>query len=162
MNAPRTLNQALAGSTAAALLARVAAAEQIAAILAPECARLRLGFDPATPGRFELRETEVQIKVDSAAQAAKLRQAMPRLTQALASQGWGGLALKLKVAPPGAREEETVPQEHGPAREPSASGAVAVSELAGELASEEPESRLARMLAKLARTLGRRTPGQVP
>lgn len=158
MNPTRTLAQALATSPAAGLLARVAAAERVAEILTPECARLRLGFDPGSAGRFDVRDTEVLINVDSAAQAAKLRQALPRLTQALATRGFGGLAVKVKVAPPGGRDASDEPQSHGPAREPNAAGATAVGELAGDLAAEEPESRLARMLGKLARTLGRRKP----
>lgn len=153
MNPTRTVAQALAASPAAGLLARVEAAQRICEILAPECRRLRLGFDPDTPGRFELREKDVLVNVDSAAQAAKLRQALPRLTQALGTRGFGAYSLKLKVMPPGAREVviEIDPSRYGPARLPSVRGSQAVAHLALGL----PDSRLRSALEKLEKTLAR-------
>ncbi|MEG0820157.1 MAG: hypothetical protein RR101_00215 [Burkholderiaceae bacterium] len=153
MTPTRTVAQALAVSPAAALLARVEAAQRISALLGPECARLRLGFDAATPGRFELREKEVLINLDSAAQAAKLRQALPRLTQTLQQKGFGAYGIKLRVQPPGGRDEviDLDPSRYGPPRDPSAGGARAVHRLALEL----PLSDLRSALEKLEQTLGR-------
>ncbi len=156
MNPTRTLAQALATSPVAGLLARVEAAQRIAAILAPECARLRLGFDASAPGRCELREKDIVLNLDSAAQAAKLRQALPRLNQALQQQGYGVYAIRIKVQPPGGRDQAAAldPARYGPARHLSAGGAQAVHHLAAQL----PRSDLREALEKLEKTLGRQHP----
>ncbi|MDE2082981.1 MAG: DUF721 domain-containing protein [Burkholderiales bacterium] len=56
---------------------------------------LRAGVRPGP-----LDEATWVLLVPNAAAAAKLRQMLPQLQQALAAAGWGGPPIKLKVRPP--------------------------------------------------------------
>lgn len=154
MTAPRALAQALAVSPAAALAASVAAARRAAGALAPECARLGMRLDFEAPGRCELRGSKLILRVPSAAQSAKLRQALPRLVEALRGQGIPVEEIALKVQPLGDHEPPAPPVDparYGPPRAPSAPGARAV----GALALALPMSDLRRALERLEKTLAR-------
>jgi hypothetical protein len=154
MTAPRALAQALAVSPAAALAASVAAARRAARALAPECARLGMHLDLETPGRCELRGTKLVVRVPSAAQSTKLRQALPRLVEALRAEGIPVEEIALRVQPLGDNEPPAAavdPARYGPPRAPSAPGARAV----GALALALPVSDLRRALERLEKTLAR-------
>lgn len=154
MTSPRALAQALAVSPAAALAASVAAARRAAGALAPECARLGMRLDLESPGRCEMRGSKLVVRVPSAAQSAKLRQALPRLVSALRAEGIQVEEITLKVQPLGDNEPPAAPVDparYGPPRTPSGSGAHAVRTLALAL----PASALRRALERLERTLAR-------
>lgn len=80
----------------AALLARIGSAQRAADLIAPLAASLGCGFDPK-PGNCELRGGVLLLAVDSAAQAAKLRQAVPRFQAALSANGVQVYEIKLRV-----------------------------------------------------------------
>jgi hypothetical protein len=101
----RSLGQALADApAAAALMARVAASQRAAGIVAPVCAELTPEYDPNRPGACELREGVLRLYVRSNAQSAKLRQATPRLLQSLHRQGLEVSEIRFAIQPPGASE----------------------------------------------------------
>jgi hypothetical protein len=154
MTAPRALAQALAVSPAAALAAAVAAAGRAARALAPECARLGLRRGREAPPPGAQRGQQLLLRVPSAAQSTKLRQALPRLLAALQASGLPVDEIVLKVQPLGGAEpppEPIDPARYGPPRSPSAPGAQVV----GALALALPVSRLRLALQKLEKTLAR-------
>ena len=98
MRTARTLADALSAAPATAtLLARVAASERVAALLAalPQVP----GFDPSIPGRCELRGKSLVLRVTSPAIAAKLRQSLPSLLGGLQRQGVEVIEIKVQVQP---------------------------------------------------------------
>lgn len=83
----------------ARLLARVEATQRIALRIAPVCRSLAAGFDPLLPGRCECRETVVWLTASSTAQAAKLRQAVPRMLATLTEEGIRVYEMRVRVEP---------------------------------------------------------------
>jgi len=82
---------------AARLLARWEATQRAARVIAPACRSLASGFDPLEPGRCELRDALLWLTAPSTAQAAKLRQATPRLLSALAAEGLQVYEVRVRV-----------------------------------------------------------------
>lgn len=83
----------------ARLLARVDATQRIAHRIAPVCRSLAAGFDPLLPGRCEWRDTVVWLTASSTAQAAKLRQAVPRMLATLTEEGIRVYEMRVRVEP---------------------------------------------------------------
>jgi hypothetical protein len=95
-----TLGAALSGSPAgAALLERLEASRRLAHILAEDPHLRSAGIDPSRPGFFELRGSSLRLAARSPAEAAKLRQGLPRLRQALSQHGFDGIELLVAVQP---------------------------------------------------------------
>lgn len=93
----RPIGAALSDSPeTAALLARVGSAQRAADLIAPLASSLGCGFDPNL-GNCELRGGVLLLAVDSAAQAAKLRQAVPRFQAALSANGVQVYEIRLRV-----------------------------------------------------------------
>lgn len=84
---------------AAQLLARWEATQRAARSIAPECRSLASGFDPLLPGRCESRDGVLWLTAASTAQAAKLRQAIPRLQTALSSEANRVYEIRVRVEP---------------------------------------------------------------
>jgi hypothetical protein len=82
---------------AAALVVRWEATQRAARCIAPLCHSLAAGFDPLLPGRCELRDAVLWLSPSSTAQAAKLRQAMPRLLSSLHSEAIQVYEIKFRV-----------------------------------------------------------------
>jgi hypothetical protein len=80
----------------AALLARVDAARRAADLISPLALSLACGFDPRQ-GQCELRDGVLLLTVESSAQAAKLRQAVPRFHAALSANGIQVYEIRLRV-----------------------------------------------------------------
>lgn len=141
---------------AARLLARVEATQRIARRIAPACRSLASGFDPLVPGRCEWRESVLWLTASSTAQAAKLRQATPRLLSTLGEEGIQVYEIRVRVEPgiTGDREHGTqVPSSPDAAWLHPASSA---GDTLSKLALTVRESPLQRALTRLAATLKKR------
>jgi hypothetical protein len=143
----------------ATLLARLEASETASRILTPLARTLAPGLDLHTAGRCELRDKVLWLTVESAAEAAKLRQAAPRLLAALTSSGVQVYEMKTRVQAgnthypgQGTAGDSSRRPDYPPV---SALGATAVRQAADRL----PASSLQRALGRLARTLDRRRRG---
>jgi hypothetical protein len=152
-NSPRPVAEALRESPAAALLARCEAAREIGRLLAPLARTTAPGIDLLVPGRCELRDGVLWIAVESAAEAAKLRQAAPRLLAVLSAHGTRVYEMKTRVQ---AGDTSYPGQGTGPASslgQPFAPvtdrGVMAVERAARQL----PASALQQALQRLAVTL---------
>jgi hypothetical protein len=159
-NPVRPLAEALRDAPEAArLLARVEATQRIARRIAPVCRSLASGFDPLVPGRCEWREAILWLTASSTAQAAKLRQATPRLLTTLGEEGIQVYEIRVRVEP-----GITGDPEHG-SRAPSSSDAAwlkpssQAGETVSELALTVRESPLQQAIARLAATLKKRARG---
>lgn len=141
---------------AARLLARVEATQRIARRIAPVCRSLASGFDPLVPGRCEWREAVLWLTASSTAQAAKLRQATPRLLSTLGEEGIQVYEIRVRVEPgiTGDPEQGRVVHSSPDAAwlRPGASAGDTLSKLALTVR----ESPLQRALARLAATLKKR------
>jgi hypothetical protein len=84
---------------AARLLARWEATQRCARCIDPVCRSLASGFDPLLPGRCELRDGALWLTASSTAQAAKLRQATPRLLASLGSEGNQVYEIRIRIEP---------------------------------------------------------------
>jgi hypothetical protein len=140
----------------ASLLARLEASQAASGILAPLVRGFAPGLDLQAAGRCELRDAVLWITVDSAAEAAKLRQAAPRLLAALASNGQQVYEMKTRVQAgkspypgQGTAGDSSRGLDYPPV---SAAGVAAVQQAAEKL----PVSGLRSALGRLARTLDRR------
>jgi len=156
-SAARAIAEALRESPgAAALLARLEAAQAVSRLLAPLTRSIAPGLDLLAPGRCELRDGVVWIAVESAAESAKLRQATPRLLAALSTHGVQVYEIKTRVQAGGTSYP-------GQGRDEASSGGLpfaavtdhGVSAVANA-AQELPDSALAQALRRLAATLARR------
>jgi len=83
----------------AALNTRAEATRQVADVIAPVCAEILPGFDPRSPGHCMLRGTRLRLFARNAPQAAKLRQSVTRLQNALQRQGFEGIEIELVIQP---------------------------------------------------------------
>lgn len=141
---------------ASSLLARWETSQAISRVLAPLARSVAPGLDLLKPGCCELREGVLWIAVDSAAEAAKLRQAAPRLLAELVSHGMQVYEMKTRVQAgnttyPG--QGTAGPSSPGLDYPPvTARGAAAVQAAAEHL----PASALQSALRRLAATLDRR------
>lgn len=141
---------------AARLLARWEASRRAARVIAPVCRSLASGFDPLVPGQAELRDAMLWLTATSTAQAAKLRQATPRLLSALAVEGIQVYEVRVRVQPgaTGYPEQGSTP--------PSSQDAgwlkpgPGASEEVDQLARNVRESPLKRAVERLAATLKKR------
>jgi hypothetical protein len=141
---------------AARLLARWETTQRVAHRLAPVCRSLASGFDPLAPGRCEWRDGVLWLAASSTAQAAKLRQATPRLLTTLDGEGLRVYEIRVRVEPgiTGYPEEGTRP--------PSSSSATwlrpaeSAGETVRELALTVRDSPLKRAIERLAGTLTKR------
>jgi hypothetical protein len=153
----RPLAEALRDAPEAArLLARVEATQRIARRLAPACRSLASGFDPLQPGRCEWRDAVVWLTASSTAQAAKLRQATPRLLATLGEEGIQVYEMRVRVEP-----GITGDPEHGrrPTSSPDAAWlkpSASAGEEVSKLALTVRESPLKQAVLRLAATLRRR------
>lgn len=141
---------------AARLLARVEATQRIARRIAPVCRSLAAGFDPLLPGRCEWREAILWLTASSAAQAAKLRQAVPRLLSTLGEEGIQVYEIRVRVEP-----GITGDPEHGRSRPSSPDDAWLhpsrnAGDEVGKLALTVGESPLKQAILRLAATLKKR------
>ncbi|MCX8004623.1 MAG: flagellar hook-length control protein FliK [Burkholderiaceae bacterium] len=99
MRVARSVTEALAASPAAALLTRVLDAQRVAKAVASSHAPLPPAFDPLAPGACELRGQILWLVVASPAVAAKLRQCLPQLRDALNRQGFDLTEIKVRLQP---------------------------------------------------------------
>ncbi len=96
----RRLEQILSDAPAAAsLLARVAASRRAAGLIAPLCSEIAPHYAAERAGACELRNKTLRLYVRSAAQSAKLRQAVPRLLSHLQQLGVEVSEIQLVVQP---------------------------------------------------------------
>jgi hypothetical protein len=120
MYSGKSLSQALAETPAATLIARCQRAEQAARLIATA-----LDDSAAFPGRSlnctcQIREHVLLIFAASVAQAAKLRQALPRLHALLQEHGLNLSEIRVRVQPDPSAEANSG---GGPTDKPSASAA---------------------------------------
>jgi hypothetical protein len=125
----------------AALLARVESTRRAAELISPLALSLACGFDPRQ-GQCELRGGVLLLTVESSAQAAKLRQAVPRFQAALSANGIQVYELRIRVQAVG------TPYPRQGRDEPSSSG------LPFPPISTQTAERLAVDAARLGGTLG--------
>ncbi len=130
--------------------------QAISRVLAPVARSVAPGLDLLTPGRCELREGVLWIAVDSAAESAKLRQAVPRLLAELVAHGMQVYEMKTRVQAgnstypgQGTAGPSSIGLDYPPV---TARGASAVQEAADHM----PTSALQSALRRLAATLDRR------
>lgn len=96
----KTLADALAEVPAVAqLLSRLQTSQSAARILAAASPPIGGGFDPLRPGVCELRGGLLLLTATSPAQAAKLRQELPRLQKLLKQQGLDLNEIKVRIQP---------------------------------------------------------------
>ena len=141
---------------AARLLARWEASQRAARVIAPVCRSLASGFDPLVPGRSELRDAVLWLTATSTAQAAKLRQATPRLLSALTVEGILVYEVRVRVQPgaSGYPEQGSTPASQADAGwlQPGPGAGEEVDQLARNVR----ESPLRRAVERLAATLKKR------
>lgn len=141
---------------AARLLARWEASRRAARVIAPVCRSLASGFDPLLPGQAELRDAVLWLTASSTAQAAKLRQATPRVLSALAVEGIQVYEVRVRVQPgaTGYPEQGSKPASSSDAAwlQPGPGA----SEEVDQLARNVRESPLRRAVERLAATLKKR------
>ena len=138
------------------LIARWEATQRAVHCIDPVCRSLASGFDPLESGRCELRDDVLRLTASSAAQGAKLRQAIPRLLLALGSEALRVYEIRIRVEPgiSGYPEQGsmTPSSTDAPWLKPSREAAVHV----GEFALTVRESPLKKAIGKLAATLRKR------
>lgn len=158
----KTLAAALAEVPAVAeLLSRLQASQSAARILASASPPIGGGFDPLRPGACELRGGLLLLTATSPAQAAKLRQELPRLQKLLEQQGLDLNEIKARIqpAPLTYREEVSAPARFVATPDPARPAADRASEIAAplrfadELALTLPESPLRDAVERLRATL---------
>jgi len=170
----RSLAEALADSTAAPLLARLARTRQLAARVSGAISALAPDFDAGDPLTCELREGTLLLNARSSAQAAKLRQGVPGLLRLLHQSGTQVTEIRVRVQPAcksyperlddAAQESEgslpsAAPVDAGSTpglAPPAVAGARA---LARTLADELPDGELKRAAQRLQASIERTTRG---
>lgn len=168
----RSLAAALADSPAASLLARLDQIQRIGRTLAGAVSRVVPDFDACDPRAVALKGDVLTLNASSAAQAAKLRQAVPGLLLHLHQNGVQVTEIRVRVQPAltSYPEQPTTPE---PATRPSAalSGAEGAADaegtsrppvvagaqaLADTLATALPDSPLRRAAERLQAAFARR------
>ena len=152
-----TLAAALAESPAAPLLARLDATRAAVAVIAAAVAELTPDLDLARPGVADVNGEVLLIHAASAAQAAKLRQAVPSLLALLHQQGLDLSQIRLRVQPrslPESRGDMTQIRQ-AQTQAPPADQARAAARFAEELAALLPESPLRQAVQRLGRAAKR-------
>lgn len=157
MHPGKTLVEALAETPAAALIARCERAD-----LAARLILAALGESTTRPGqppnlRCQIREHALLVFAPSAAQAAKLRQAIPRLLTVLRERGLNVSEIRIRIQPNlSAEPTEGTPDALSAAAnssQPRPSAAAAL-QLAERLAATLRPSPLRDAAERLARRLG--------
>jgi hypothetical protein len=95
----KTLAQALGETSAATLIARCERADQAARILSKTLTEMNLSSGPIPLGACQIRERLLLVFATSAAQAAKLRQALPGLLRVLHERGFDLSEIRVRVQP---------------------------------------------------------------
>jgi hypothetical protein len=158
MNTTRRVGQILTDTpSAAALMARVAAARQTALLIAPVCATVAPEFDPLQPGACELRAGVLRIRLRSNAHSTKLRQAIPRLLAALQGSGLEVSEIKIGVQPTSVPGKDSAKAAVKRGAVPSRSGVVGqtakslgqLQAFSRKLALTLPNSELRRAVVRL-------------
>lgn len=150
----RTVASALADSPAAALLARLAATQRATAAMAAAVAELTPGLDLTQPGTADLQGETLLLNASTAAEAAKLRQAVPGLLALLHQQGVEVSQIRLRVQPraPATAEQGLIQVSEG--QDPGAAERRAAAErFARELAARLPDSPLRKAAERMRRKL---------
>lgn len=158
----RPLADALAESPVGPVLQRLSLFQRIASTIAPAVAQLAPDFDSIDPSAVNLRENVLWLNARSAAQAAKLRQGVPRLLQLLHQHGFQVIEVRVKVqAARMTYPEQTndrVTQE--PAIDTDKTGRTHVDAgaraFADQLARDLPDSPLRAAVRRLQTTLQRK------
>jgi hypothetical protein len=150
-----TLAAALADSPAAPLLARLAATRAAVAVIAAAVAELTPDLDLARPGTADIQADVLLIHATSAAQAAKLRQAIPSLLALLQQRDLDLSQIRLRVQPGGPSEPavDLTQISHVPTPAHAPGQVAAAARFAKELAALLPDSPLRRAAQKLRRSL---------
>ncbi|MCS6944289.1 MAG: hypothetical protein RMK97_02535 [Sutterellaceae bacterium] len=99
MHNTRLVAEALADSPAAALVRRALDSQRIAKAINRSGTPLPPAFDPLAPGACELRGDTLWLVAPSPAAAAKMRQSLPQLLQALSRQGFDLTEIKVRLQP---------------------------------------------------------------
>ena len=160
MHSGKTLAQALAETPAAALIDRCDRADQAARLIAAALGEATSLTDAPPPLTCQIREHVLLVYVSSVAQAAKLRQALPRLLATVQERGLNLSEIRVRVQPGPSAETNsggavTSAASFRDARSPpSVAGAL---RMANELADALRPSPLRDAAERLARKL--RTPG---
>jgi hypothetical protein len=158
--APKSLFDALSDSPAtASLLARLAASERAARILA--AAVSVPGWNPLHPGHCELRDRTLLLRAASSALAAKLRQSFPSMLGALQRQGVEVIEIRVRVQPErmgypesGSTQHVVAPMDKNGAAAPrNTPSKLAAQDFADKLALTLTDSPLRVAATKLSRSL---------
>lgn len=168
----RSLAAALADSPAASLLARLEQIQRIGRTLAGAVARVAPDFDACDPRAVALKGDVLFLNAFSAAQAAKLRQAVPGLLLHLHQNGLQVTEIRVRVQPAltSYPEQPTMPErtDHPTTGRPGTEGAAdpegtsgppvvaGAQALAESLAATLPDSPLRRAAERLQAALARR------
>lgn len=149
----KSLVQALAETPAAALIARCERAEQAARVILAALGEsaIRPGLPPTI--HCQIREHVLLVFASSVAQAAKLRQAVPRLLAELQERGMNLSEIRIRVQPGSSAEPNSGGEAErmvAPQRPPSTKGAL---QLADKLAATLRPSPLRDAAMRLARRL---------
>lgn len=165
--APKSLFDALTDTPAtASLLARVAASERAARVLA--AAVSVPGWNPLQPGNCEQRDRTLLLRAPSSAIAAKLRQLFPSMLTALQRQGTEVIEIRVRVQPEPALPQESHLAERITATGPGGTGVThrapvsnaAAQEFANKLALTLRDSPLRDAAKMLSRRLKHAKPTQ--
>jgi hypothetical protein len=167
LTAARSISAALRDSPAAPLLSRLEHMQALQQALGPSLAQIAPSLDLARAGAVELREATLILNTSSAAQAAKLRHAVPGILRFLHQRGAQVNHIQVRVQPTLSSERDggTAPADgslHANARESKvyASDNLQAALMAAEkltlTISESPLRDAAnRLLATLQRQLAR-------
>ncbi len=156
MHSGKTLAQALAETSAAALIAKCDHADQAARVITAVLAEATSPKDASSPLFCQIREHVLLVSACSVAQAAKLRQALPRLLAAVQERGLNLSEIRIRVQPGPSAEPNsggTPPSGAGrddPSFRPAVGGALL---MADELARTLRPSELRQAAERLARML---------
>lgn len=153
-SASRTVAAALADSAAGPLLARIEATQAAVAAIASALADIAPDLDLTRPGAADLNGGVLLLNTTSAAQAAKLRQALPRLLAVLHQEGAEVNEIRLRVQPrsPPA-PEHSLTEVNVEADGTRGDRRRAAARFARELAARLPESQLRTAAERMQRKL---------
>ncbi len=124
----------------------LADARRISRVIASETARLRIGTDFSDLGNIRIKNRNIVLFVRSAPQAAKLRQILPRLDEALALKGYR-MCIDIKIRP--VKPELVLRENKAQSQERQIS--TATSELISKKAESLDDSALKEALLALAK-----------
>jgi hypothetical protein len=143
------------------LVVRWEASQRAARCIAAACSQLAAGFDPLAAGSCEVRDGVLWLTVGSAAQSAKLRQAVPRLLSLLGADGLPIYEIKTRVQPSGSCDPDRGAQCAADLDQRWLQPSSAVADTIGELALTVQDSPLKNAVERLAATLRKRARRQL-